>query len=194
MPDWTEEQKEVIKARDTDLLVSAAAGSGKTAVLVEHILDLISEPGSTVDIDELLVVTFTEAAAAEMKDRLLTELQHRIAEDPDNEHIARQITLIHTANISTIDSFCLSVIRSHFNEIDLDPSFRTGEDGEMKLLRQEVMDALLEDCYQGNTDEFLEEGDDYLACVEALETGRMSVKFNGEGLFCFVHFISLREF
>jgi len=179
MPDWTEEQIEVIKSRNTDLLVSAAAGSGKTAVLVEHILDLITEPGSTVDIDELLVVTFTDAAAAEMKDRLLTALQKKIAKDPDNEHIARQITLIHTANISTIDSFCLSVLRSHFNEIDLDPSFRTGEEGEMKLLSQEVMDALLEDCYQGSTDDFLEEDEDYLACVEALETGRTDDRIDG---------------
>jgi len=158
------------------MLVSAAAGSGKTAVLVERILALITDPEAGYDIDRLLVVTFTDAAAAEMKDRILRELEKRSEADPRNENLARQISLIHNANISTIHSFCRSVLKEHFQEIDLDPSFRTVDEGEGKLLRQEIIDGLLEECYLGETENFLPEEDNYLKCAEALETGRLDTR------------------
>ena len=136
---WTKEQRRVIETTGCSLLVSAAAGSGKTAVLVERIIAMLTRPVHPVNVDRLLIVTFTEAAAAEMKDRIRRALEAKVEEDPGNEHIRRQATLIHSAQITTIHSFCLSVIREHFHVIDLDPSFRVGEDGELKLLRQEVL-------------------------------------------------------
>ena len=118
---WTEEQKQVIWLRNRNILVSAAAGSGKTAVLVERILQKITDKEHPVDIDRLLIVTFTRAAAAEMRERIGTEIQKRLMEDPDNENLQRQETLLFHAQITTIDSFCQSVLRSYFHLIDLDP-------------------------------------------------------------------------
>ena len=103
---WTADQKKVIELRDRNILVSAAAGSGKTAVLVERIIDIISNKEKPVDIDRLLVVTFTRAAAAEMKGRVLETLEDKLVENPDDEHIQRQVTLLHNSQITTIDSFC----------------------------------------------------------------------------------------
>ena len=152
---WTDEQKRVIDHRGKNLLVSAAAGSGKTAVLVERIISMITRKEDPVSIDELLVVTFTEAAAAEMKERIRLAIEERILKNPGDEHLRRQATFIHSAQITTIHSFCLSVIREHFHVIDLDPSFRVAEEGELKLLLQDVMKELLESCYQEKDARFM---------------------------------------
>lgn len=153
---WTEEQQKVIDLRDRNILVSAAAGSGKTAVLVERIITMLTDRERPVDVDHLLVVTFTEAAAAEMKDRIRAAVEERAEKEPENERLRRQATLIHSAQITTIHSFCLSVIREHFHTIDLDPSFRIGEEGELKLLRQEALSELLEEYYEKADERFLD--------------------------------------
>lgn len=153
---WTKEQKQVIELRGRNILVSAAAGSGKTAVLVERIITMLTKDADPVSVDQLLIVTFTEAAAAEMKERIRTAIERKLEEYPENEHLKQQATLIHNAQITTIHSFCLSVIRDHFHTIDLDPGFRIGEEGELKLLWQDVLDALLEEQYRLARPEFLD--------------------------------------
>lgn len=153
---WTDEQQKVIDLREKNILVSAAAGSGKTAVLVERILHLISEGDHPLDVDQLLVVTFTRAAAAQMKDRLVRALEQKLETDPDNEHLQRQTTLIHHAQITTIDGFCSWVIRNYFQQIDLDPGFRIADEGEQKLLMQDVLAQVLEEEYEKKTPEFMQ--------------------------------------
>ncbi len=146
---FTAEQEECIRARDKDVLVSAAAGSGKTAVLVERIIGLITDPVHPVDIDRLLVVTFTNAAAAQMKERIAKAVSDRLSTDVENLHLKRQETLIHHAQITTIDSFCLYIIRNHFNEIGLDPAFRVADTGELKLMKQDLIRELFEERLAG---------------------------------------------
>ena len=144
---WTKDQKKVISLRDRNILVSAAAGSGKTAVLVQRILSKVMDPKNPVDIDRLLIMTFTRAAAGEMRERISKALDYALYNNPDNEHLQRQTTLIHTAQITTIDGFCSYVIRNYFHLIGLDPGYRTGDEGELKLLREDVLKKLLEDYY-----------------------------------------------
>lgn len=153
---WTEEQQKVIDLRNRNILVSAAAGSGKTAVLVERIIQMLTDRDHPVDVDRLLIVTFTEAAAAEMKERIREAIEKALEADPGNANLQRQATLIHSAPITTIHSFCLSVIRDHFHVIDIDPGFRIAEEGELKLLKQDVLEELLEACYADGAEEFLE--------------------------------------
>ena len=153
---WTEEQQKVISLRNRNILVSAAAGSGKTAVLVQRILSKIMDREHPVDIDRMLIMTFTRAAAGEMRERIEAALEQALYEDPDNEHLQRQMTLIHTAQITTIDGFCSYIIRNYFHMIGLDPGFRTAEEGELKLLREDVMKELLEDAYQKKDKKFTE--------------------------------------
>lgn len=153
---WTTEQKQVIELRDRDILVSAAAGSGKTAVLVERILSMLTDPERPVDIDRLLIMTFTRAAAQEMRGRLARALEDALAKDPDNEHLQRQTTLIHSARITTIDGFCSYLLSNYFHTIGLDPGYRVADEGELKLLKADVVRELLEDCYQQKREEFLE--------------------------------------
>lgn len=168
---WTEEQQQVIDLRDCNLLVSAAAGSGKTAVLVERILSKIMNETHPTDIDRLLIVTFTNAAAGEMRDRIRSAIENKIEElsRSENEHLLdhlqRQIALLQNAQIATIHSFCQYVIRNHFHTIDLDPGLRIADEGEQKLLQHDVLEKLLEEKYA--------EGDDaFLAMAEALAPGR----------------------
>ena len=144
---WTEEQQRVIDTRDCNILVSAAAGSGKTAVLVERILQRILDKNRPVDIDRLLVVTFTRAAAGEMKERIARAIEQRLEEDSENEHLLRQSTLVHHAQLTTIDSFCSYVVKNYFHLIDLDPSFRMGDEGEMRLMKADVAGKILEEAY-----------------------------------------------
>lgn len=151
---FTPEQQRVIDLRDCNILVSAAAGSGKTAVLVERIIQMVCNEEKPVDIDRLLIVTFTNAAAAEMRERIAAGIAKKLAEQPESAHIQRQSTLLHNAQITTIDSFCLFLLRNHFNEIGLDPAFRIADEGEVKLLRQDVMKQLLEDSYASGSEEF----------------------------------------
>ena len=147
---FTPEQQKVIELHNSNILVSAAAGSGKTAVLVERIIRMICEGEHPADIDRLLIVTFTNAAAAEMRERIAAGIAARLEADPGNDHIQKQSALLHNAQITTIDSFSLFLIRNHFNEIGLDPDFRVADEGEIKLLQQEVLGQLLEDAMRGN--------------------------------------------
>ncbi len=158
---WTAEQQQVIDARGRNLLVSAAAGSGKTAVLVERILQMVTDREHSVDIDRLLVMTFTNAAAAEMRERIGDALEKRLEEQPHDANVERQATLLHHANITTIDSFCLKLIREHFNELDIDPGFRIGDEGELLLLQADVMKELLEEYYGREDERFLRFVDRY---------------------------------
>ena len=167
---WTPEQQQVINLRKRNILVSAAAGSGKTAVLVERIKERILDKEAPIDIDELLVVTFTKAAAAQMRDRVGLAIEKELEKDPLNPRLEQQLTLVHNAQITTIDSFCLYVIRNHFHEINLEPNFRIAEEGELKLLKQEVMETLLEEKYEAGDAAFIRLADIYA-------TGR-----NDEGL------------
>lgn len=144
---WTQEQRKVIDTRSCNILVSAAAGSGKTAVLVERILQLITDEHHPVDIDRLLIVTFTRAAAGEMKERIRAAIEKKLETDRDNEHLQRQSVLVHHAQITTIDSFCSYVVKNYFHLIDLDPSFRMGDEGEMRLLQADVADKVMEEAY-----------------------------------------------
>ncbi len=158
---WTQEQRQVIDLRDCSLLVSAAAGSGKTAVLVERILSMLMDEEHPKDIDRLLIVTFTNAAAGEMKDRIRLAVEQKAEElaqtDPGGrmlEHLQRQISLLSNAQITTIHSFCQYVIRSHFHTIDLDPGLRVADEGELRLLQEDVLQNLLEECYGQGEQEF----------------------------------------
>ena len=153
--DWTQEQEQAILSKNSNILVAAAAGSGKTAVLVERIINKIIN--EKVDIDKILVVTFTNAAASEMRERILNALYKRIDEtesEEEQENLSRQIMLINKASICTIDSFCLDVIRNNFFEIDISPNFRIGDTPEIELLKQEVLEELFEEKYEEKNEKF----------------------------------------
>lgn len=153
---FTPEQQKVIDLRNRNILVSAAAGSGKTAVLVERIITRLTKDEKPLDVDRLLVVTYTEAAAAEMKERIHMAIEKALDEQPGNAHLERQATLIHQAQITTIHQFCLSVIREYFHEIDLDPGFSIGAAGEIELLRQDVLEDVLEKAYLEADSQFID--------------------------------------
>ncbi len=158
---WTEEQKQVITLRDRNLLVSAAAGSGKTAVLVERIVQRVLDKQNPADIDRMLIVTFTKAAAAQMRERVSQAIEKRMEEDPGNSRLQRQATLVHNAQITTIDSFCLYVVRNYFQTIDLEPSFRIADPGELQLLKADVAAEVMEQHYQEKSEGFLQLADRY---------------------------------
>ncbi len=151
---WTEEQMQVIRLRNKSILVSAAAGSGKTAVLVERILRKMLDPEHPVDIDRMLIMTFTRAAAAEMKTRIQEALEAAIKENPGNAHLERQMALVHTAQINTIHGFCAWVLKNYFHLIDLDPACRIADEGEMTMIKGEVANRLMENHYQSEEEEF----------------------------------------
>ena len=151
--DWTDEQKQAINEKGSNILVAAAAGSGKTAVLVERIIKKVIEEG--IDIDKLLVVTFTNAAASEMRERVLDAIYKKLDEDPNNEKLLRQITLLNKASICTIDSFCLEVVRNNFYELEnIAPNFRIADTTEIELLKQEVIEDIFEKKYEEEDEEF----------------------------------------
>lgn len=162
---WTAEQQKVIDLRNRNILVSAAAGSGKTAVLVERIISMVLDKEHPMDIDRLLIVTFTKAAANEMRERIGAALEKRLEEDPDNQHLQRQTTLLHHAQISTIHGFCSYVIRNYFHKIDLDPGFRMADEGELKLLKADVVEEILEKAYE-------EQSEAFISFVESYSTGK----------------------
>ena len=145
---FTSQQKKVLEARDHNILVSAAAGSGKTAVLVERIVRMISEGEHPLNIDRLLVVTFTKAAAAQMRERIGAAIAKKLEEDPGNSHLQKQETLLHNAQITTIDSFFTFVLRNNFSDIDLDPGFRQMDQTEADLMRKDALEAFLEEGYE----------------------------------------------
>lgn len=162
---WTDMQKAAIEADGHNTLVAAAAGSGKTAVLVERIIRKITDKDHPVDIDRMVVVTFTKAAAAEMKQRIRGVLDDMAFENPADERLQTQLTLLNNAQITTIDSFCLGIVRNYFSDIDLDPGFRTADDGEVELLENDIMDDMLEEYYSRGEETFFN-------LVDAYGTGR----------------------
>lgn len=160
---WTDEQLSAIKTRNCNLLVAAAAGSGKTAVLVERIIRIITNKDNPVDIDKLLVVTFTNAAAAEMRERIAAAISKALDKEPTSKNLQKQLTLLNRANITTMHSFCLDVIKNNFHKIDLDPSFRIGDQTEGILIKDEVIETLFEEKYD-------QEDTEFTSLVEAFST------------------------
>ena len=156
---FTDEQKDAIYKKGNNILVAAAAGSGKTAVLVERIIQKILVDG--VDIDKLLVVTFTNAAASEMRERILEAIYKKLDEDPENTNLQRQINLLGKSNICTIHSFCLDVVKNNFYEINISPNFRIASEEEIVLLKQEILDDLFEEKYEAEDEKFLKLVDIY---------------------------------
>ncbi|MEW6698564.1 MAG: helicase-exonuclease AddAB subunit AddA [Bacillota bacterium] len=150
---WTNEQWAAITTRDTNLLVAAAAGAGKTAVLVERIIKLITDSDRPVDVDQLLVVTFTNAAAAEMRERIGAALGKALKENPHSKRLARQLAMLNKASITTLHSFCLDLLRRYFYLLDLDPGFRVADEVEAELLRLEVLEELFEERYSREDNE-----------------------------------------
>ena len=150
---WTKEQLQAIKEKNKNILVAAAAGSGKTAVLVERIIQKILV--DKIDIDKILVVTFTNSAAAEMRERILDAIYKKLDEEPNNTNLQRQILLLNNASISTIHSFCLDVIKNNFYEIDISPNFRIADTPEVELLKQEILEDLFEELYDKNDENFI---------------------------------------
>ena len=149
---WTIEQMQAIKLKGANILVSAAAGSGKTSVLVERIVNKIINDG--VDIDKILVVTFTNAAASEMRQRLMDAIYKKIDENPNDDNLQRQLMLINKANISTIHSFCLNVIRNNFFEIGISNNFRVADSTEIEIMKQEVIEDIFDNEYESQNEDF----------------------------------------
>ena len=169
---WTEEQSLAIKTRNCNLLVAAAAGSGKTAVLVERIIKMITEGENPVDIDKLLVVTFTNAAAAEMRERIGDAISKALEENPSSKVLQKQLALLNRASITTMHSFCLEVIKNNFHLIDLDPAFRIGDQTECELIKQDILAELFEDMY-AKEDKY------FKGLVEAYGGSKSDDKLNG---------------
>lgn len=155
MRNWTNEQREAIELRDRNLLVAAAAGSGKTAVLVERIIQIVIK--DKIDIDQLLVVTFTQAAAAEMRERISRAIHEELdqSDEHNQEHLRRQLSLLNRASISTLHAFCTEVIKDYFHLIDIDPRFRIADNTEALIIKSECMEEMLEEQYQKASPEFL---------------------------------------
>ena len=173
---FTEQQQEVIDVRNCNVLVSAAAGSGKTAVLTRRILSRIMDDG--VDIDRLLVVTYTRAAAAEMRERILNAIQEECAKNPENAHMARQSVLIHNAKICTIDSFCSYLLRNHFDAVGINPAFRVADEAELSLMRRDVLEDVLEEHFEAADPGFLSLADTFGKTVAADQLAEQVLKLS----------------
>lgn len=158
---WTDAQWRAITARDSNLLVAAGAGAGKTAVLVERIIGRITAATEPLDVDQLLVVTFTNAAAAEMRERIGAAIATKLAEHPDDGRLTRQLTLLGRASIATLHSFCLDLLRQHFYRLELDPAFRIADTTEAELLRADALEKLFEEKYQSDDESFIRLVDAY---------------------------------
>jgi ATP-dependent helicase/nuclease subunit A len=159
---WTDDQWRAIASRDQNTLVAAAAGSGKTAVLVERIIERIKTKDDPADVDRLLIVTFTNAAAAEMRQRIGEAIEGALEENPSSLHLRRQLSLLNKASISTLHSFCLEVLRQNYYKINLDPGFRIADQTEAELLRDEILEEMFEEHYSSkNPEQFYEVVDRY---------------------------------
>ncbi|TYO93854.1 helicase-exonuclease AddAB subunit AddA [Desulfallas thermosapovorans] len=158
---WTQEQLDAITGRDRRMLVAAAAGAGKTAVLVERIIRRITDPADPVDVDRLLVVTFTNAAAAEMRERIGLAINRALESEPGSGLLRRQLALLQRASISTMHSFCLELVRQHFYRLELDPAFRVADEAEAALLQLDVLEELFESRFAANDRHFLALADCY---------------------------------
>lgn len=173
MTQWTDKQQQVIDARDASILVSASAGSGKTAVLVERILTkVINErtvDGERFNIDDFLVVTFTKAAAAQMREKIAARLEKELEKRPEDEHLARQLVLVNHADITTIDSFCLGLVKEHFSLLNLDSVFQIADNGMITLLQADVMKELMDEQYNREDNVDFRRLLDYFECNESDE-------------------------
>ena len=165
---WTEEQRHAIEAEGGGVLVSAAAGSGKTAVLVERVIRLITREVNPVPADRLLVVTFTKAAAAEMKQRISAALAERIAADPGNQLYLEQQILLSRAHICTIHAFCGELLRDNFEQLNIAPDFRIADDAEIGLLKKAAVDRVLEESYEAGEESFLNLAEFYSSRTDQL--------------------------
>ena len=170
---WTDEQQQAIDTRKCNLLVAAAAGSGKTAVLVERIIKIITNEENPVDIDKLLVVTFTSAAAAEMRERIAAAISKALEKNPNSKNLQKQLTLLSRANITTMHSFCLDVIKNYFYTIDLDPSFRIADETEITLMKNEIIEDIFEELYE-------EDNEYFKGLVEAYSTAKDDEKLKDD--------------
>src|SRR5690625_1689488 len=165
---WTDEQEEAIHSGGKDILVAAAAGSGKTAVLVERIIQKLIAKDKPIDIDTLLVVTFTNAAAQEMRARIGEALEKALEADPTSLHLKKQLSLLQSASISTLHSFCMEVVKQHAYLLDIDPSFRIANEMEVDLIKQDVLNDLFEDWYGRGE----EEAEHFFAVVDRFSSDR----------------------
>jgi len=159
---WTNDQQAAIMSRGQNLLLSAAAGSGKTAVLVERIITRITDKENPIDADRLLVVTFTNAAANEMRERIIAALEKKISQNPADKLLARQLTLVKKAQITTIDSFCIDILRNFFVEADLSPDFSVVDPAECRVMLEEAVDKVINEMYDDP-----ELGGDFLCLMES---------------------------
>ncbi len=153
---WTASQELAINAPTDNILVSAAAGSGKTAVLVERIIRMLSREENPLDIDRLVVITFTRAAAASMKNKIYKRLREVSKEHPENVYLRQQLMKVQHARICTIDSLCADIVRNNIQDIDLDPGFRLAEEAEIRLLKKDVLGEVLEAEYARASEGFLQ--------------------------------------
>lgn len=170
--EWTESQRKVIETKDKDILVSAAAGSGKTAVLVERIIRKVTDKNNPVNVDQMLIVTFTKAAAAQMREKIHNALEKEAAAHPDNAHLARQLNYVRSAQITTIDGFCTYLLKNYYDTIDLNPGFRVADESELKIVKTELIKKVLGDWYEKaalNPDE--EESRNFLDAVDSCQSG-----------------------
>ena len=163
----TKEQRAAVENRGGRILVSAAAGSGKTKVLVDRLMLYLMDPVSPCNIDDFLMITYTKAAAAELRGKIAAKLSEHLAADPDNRHLQRQMQRLYLAKISTVHSFCTDLLRQHANRLDLAPDFRVGDENECAQLRQRAMEELLDDAYAS----WMEDGD-FRAFVDTQGLGR----------------------
>ena len=153
--EWTPQQLNAIYATDGSVLVSAAAGSGKTAVLVERVINLVTRSENPIDVDKLLIVTFTRAAAAEMRQRISLALNSLLENDPYNPNLLKQKQLLYTASISTIDSFCSEIVREYFHALGVSRDFRIADEGELDVLRKTALDNTFNTFYSSDSDDFI---------------------------------------
>ncbi|MBO1002959.1 helicase-exonuclease AddAB subunit AddA [Pseudogracilibacillus auburnensis] len=172
MVTWTKEQREAIERKGSNILVAAAAGSGKTAVLVERIIQKLMDVEDPLNIDEILVATFTNAAAEEMRNRIGVALEDAIAKDPTSYHLKKQLSLLQRASISTLHSFCTTVVRQYAYLLDIDPSFRIADEMEIDLIKQEVIDEMFEDAYGAEEEEL----DRFFTVVDMFSSDRSDVE------------------
>ena len=150
---WTDEQLSAINTRDKTLLVSAAAGSGKTATLTERIIRSLLDEKNPMDIDSMLIVTFTKAAAAELRAKISRALSRAVEENPDNAHLKRQLYLLPSAKIRTIDSYCNEILRANCDRVGLSPSYRIADTAECQLLAISIIEGLITAAYNGDIDD-----------------------------------------
>lgn len=154
MPDWTPEQKKAIDSRGGTVLVSAAAGSGKTAVLVERVIRRLMDKEKPCSADRLLIVTFTRAATQQMRERIFQAISDKIRENPEDTHLKHQLVMLPFANISTIDSFCNDIVKENFHDVDIAPDYKLLEGAQLKLIEADAISRTLDEFYKENSDSF----------------------------------------